>query len=75
MEDMIWAQKLAKANTSARGMLNKARRLSTDDDGSVLKVFGYRKSKQIKEDSMVQMILQSGSAMIIDQMIGDKEIS
>ncbi|BCU93196.1 MAG: hypothetical protein CM15mV1_1370 [uncultured marine virus] len=37
MEDMIWAQKLAKANTSARGMLSKARRLSTDDDGSVLK--------------------------------------
>ena len=37
MEDMIWATKLAKANTSARGMLSKARRLSTDDDGSVLK--------------------------------------
>ena len=37
MEDMIWAQKLAKANTSARGMLSMARRLSTDDDGSVLK--------------------------------------
>ena len=28
MEDMIWAQKLSKANTSARGMLNKARRMS-----------------------------------------------
>ena len=37
MNDIIWAQKLAKANTSARGMLSKARRLSTDDDGSVLK--------------------------------------
>ena len=37
MEDMIWAQKLAKANTSARGMLNQARRLATDDDGSCLK--------------------------------------
>ena len=36
MEDMIWAQKLAKANTSARGMLNQARRLATDDDGSCL---------------------------------------
>ena len=32
MEDMIWAQKLAKANTSARGMLNQARRLATDED-------------------------------------------
>ena len=37
MTDMIWAQKLAKANTSARGMLNKARRLATDSDGSCLK--------------------------------------
>ena len=37
MEDMIWAQKLAKANTSARGMLSQARRLSTDEDGSCLK--------------------------------------
>ena len=35
--DMIWAQKLAKANTSARGMLSKARRLATDSDGSCLK--------------------------------------
>ena len=37
MSDMIWATKLAKANTSARGMLSKARRLSTDEDGSCLK--------------------------------------
>jgi len=37
MSDMIWAQKLAKANTSARGMLSQARRLATDDDGSCLK--------------------------------------
>ena len=37
IDDMIWAQKLAKANTSARGMLSKARRLSTDPDGSCLK--------------------------------------
>ena len=28
LEDMIWASKLAKANTSARGMLSQARRLS-----------------------------------------------
>ena len=37
IEDMIWAQKLAKANTSARGMLSQARRLATDSDGSCLK--------------------------------------
>ena len=37
MSDMIWAQKLAKANTSARGMLSSARRLATDEDGSCLK--------------------------------------
>ena len=37
MNDMIWAQKLAKANTSARGMLSQARRLATDEDGSCLK--------------------------------------
>jgi hypothetical protein len=36
MEDMIWAQKLSKANTSARGMLNKARRMSTNPDESFL---------------------------------------
>ena len=37
LDDMIWAEKLAKANTSARGMLNQARRLATDDDSSFLK--------------------------------------
>ena len=37
LEDMIWANKLAKANTSARGMLSQARRLATDDDGSWVK--------------------------------------
>ena len=36
MSDMIWAQKLAKANTSARGMLNQARRMSTNPDESFL---------------------------------------
>ena len=35
--DMIWANKLAKANTSARGMMSQARRLATDPDGSCLK--------------------------------------
>ena len=37
LEDMIWANKLAKANTSARGMMRQARRLATDEDGSCLK--------------------------------------
>ena len=37
LEDMIWAEKLAKANTSARGMLSQARRLAIDEDGSCLK--------------------------------------
>ena len=49
MSDMIWAQKLAKANTSARGMLSQARRLATDPDGSCLKFLDIgdpRKSKR-----------------------------
>ena len=37
LEEMIWANKLAKANTSARGMMSQARRLATDKDGSCLK--------------------------------------
>ena len=37
IEDMIWAEKLAKANTSARGMLSSARRLRGGDDDSFLK--------------------------------------
>ena len=37
LTEMIWAQKLAKANTSARGMLSIARRMATDPDGSCLK--------------------------------------
>ena len=36
LEDMIWAEKLAKANTAARGMLNTARRISTDPTDSSL---------------------------------------
>ena len=36
MEDMIWAQKLSRANTSARGMLSKARRMSINPDESFL---------------------------------------
>ena len=37
LTDMIWAEKLSKSNTSARGMLSKARRLVTDDDSTFLK--------------------------------------
>ena len=36
IDDMIWAQKLSKANTSARGLLNKARRLATNPNDSFL---------------------------------------
>ena len=36
MNDMIWAQKLAKANTSARGMLNTARRMTQNPNDSFL---------------------------------------
>ena len=36
IEDMIWAEKLSKANTSARGMLSTARRMSTNPDDSFL---------------------------------------
>ena len=32
MEDMIWAQKLAKSNHSAEGMLRKARRAAQEPD-------------------------------------------
>ena len=37
IEDMIWAQKLSKSNTSARGKVNQARRLATDPDSTFLK--------------------------------------
>ena len=36
MSDMIWAQKLSKANTAARGMLSKARRMKQNPDESFL---------------------------------------
>ena len=36
LEDMVWAQKLAKANTSANEMLKKARRQSNGiEEGSI----------------------------------------
>ena len=49
MEDMIWAQKLAKANTSARGMLSKARRIATDPDGTCLKFLDIGDPKSNKK--------------------------
>ena len=36
IDDMIWAQKLAKANTSARGMLQQARRITANPNDSFL---------------------------------------
>ena len=36
LEDMIWAEKLAKANTSARGMIKQARRIKTNPNDSFL---------------------------------------
>jgi len=36
LSDMIWADKLAKANTAARGMLNTARRITTNPNESFL---------------------------------------
>ena len=36
LEDMIWAEKLGKANTSARGMLKQARRMKTNPNDSFL---------------------------------------
>ena len=32
LDDMIWAEKLGKANTSAREMLNKARRQASNPE-------------------------------------------
>ena len=49
MSDMIRAQKLAKANTSARGMLSQARRLATDPDGSCLKFLDLGDPKSDKK--------------------------
>ena len=49
IDDMIWAQKLGKANTSARGMLSQARRLSMDDDSSCLKYLDIGDPKSNKK--------------------------
>ena len=45
LEDMIWAEKLAKANTAARGMLNTARRISTDPTDSFLNSLDIRRPR------------------------------
>ena len=49
LEDMIWAEKLAKANTSARGMLSSARRLKTDEDSTFLKYLDIGDPKSDKK--------------------------
>ena len=36
LQDMIWAEKLSKANTSARGMLATARRMNSNPNDSFL---------------------------------------
>ena len=36
LDDMIWAEKLAKSNTAARCMLNTARRIAADPTDSFL---------------------------------------
>ncbi|BCU96470.1 MAG: hypothetical protein CM15mV12_2340 [uncultured marine virus] len=55
LEDMIWAEKLSRANTSARGMLSSARRLSTDEDGTCLKYLDIGDPRKSKKDFKVQM--------------------
>ena len=49
IDDMIWATKLAKANTSARGMLSSARRIVIDPDGSCLKYLDIGDPKSNKK--------------------------
>ena len=73
MSDMIWATKLAKANTSARGMLSSARRMATDPDGSCLKYLDIGNPNTNKKGFNGEMISQIGLRMI-NQMIGGNEI-
>ena len=49
IEDMIWAEKLARANTSAKGMISAARRMATDEDGSCLKYLDIGDPKSSKK--------------------------
>ena len=48
LDDMIWAEKLSRANTSARGMLSSARRLTTDKDSTFLKYLNIGNSDSRK---------------------------
>ena len=48
LPDMIWAEKLSKRNTSARGMLSSARRLAGSDDDSFLKYLNIGNSDSRK---------------------------
>ena len=66
IDDMIWAQKLGKANTSARGMLSQARRLSIDEDGSCLKYLDIGDPKSNKSGF-------SGADDIADWFHNDKK--
>ena len=66
IDDMIWAQKLGKANTSARGMLSQARRLSIDEDGSCLKYLDIGDPKSNKSGF-------SGADDIADWFRNDKK--
>ena len=49
LDDMIWAEKLSKRNTSARGMLSQARRLTTHEDGTCLKFLDLGDPKSNKK--------------------------
>ena len=76
LEDMIWAEKLSKVNTSARGMLSQARRLATDEDGSCLKYLdiGDSNPKNYKKgfngaDDIADWF--KNGLRTIDQTIGD----
>ena len=76
LEDMIWAEKLAKANTSARGMIKQARRMKTNPNDSFLNNLNIGDSdssgRQIRGfDSPDEMY--DWFRIQIDQMIGDKE--
>ena len=65
LEDMIWAEKLSKVNTSARGMLSKARRLARDVDGSCLKYLdiGDSNPKKFKKGFWELVWLESNSSV------------
>jgi len=78
LNDMIWANKLAKANRSAYEMLNKARRIAANpdvergglDDFMIQMGLG---DLIIQRDSKTQMRLQNGFIKK-EQMIGGKGI-